>query len=145
MSSNREAALRYYHANREKCLERQRAWREANPDYQKQWINRPENRTKYMRAKRERRQDVQEYVRECKLELGCSVCGYNQHHAALEWHHHGDDKKINVSFCQSIKAADEEMAKCVVLCSNCHKIHHWETKPLRKNEVPVYNNMPDVL
>lgn len=29
---------------------------------------------------------------------------------------------------RSRKALLEEMAKCIVLCANCHLIHHWEER-----------------
>ena len=38
----------------------------------------------------------------------------------------GDDKELNLSFAKSIGQAKREMAKCIVLCSNCHRIRHWD-------------------
>lgn len=70
-----------------------------------------------------------------KVARGCSVCGYNAHPAALDFNHVRGEKLFNVS--RDTKTAWskvlEEIAKCDVLCSNCHRIHtyenrHWHTK-----------------
>jgi hypothetical protein len=48
--------------------------------------------------------------------------------------HHRDplEKKFMLSVAatagRSRKALLEEMAKCIVLCANCHLIHHWEER-----------------
>lgn len=65
-----------------------------------------------------------EYVNNYKLERGCSVCGYNKCSAALELDHiDRTQKKFKLSDAQrkSWKSIYEEIAKCVVLCANCHR------------------------
>lgn len=61
-----------------------------------------------------------------KLEKGCIKCGYNEHHAALDFHHRNGktDKVMNISrLCNySWKKVLEEIEKCDVICSNCHRI-----------------------
>jgi len=56
----------------------------------------------------------------------CAICGYKKHHEVLELHHMDPSKK-KFSF-GSIRANPkswstivEELRKCVLLCSNCHK------------------------
>ena len=57
----------------------------------------------------------------------CSKCGYNANYAALEFHH-----VTNKSFALDIRRLSnsriellyEELKKCVLLCSNCHREHH---------------------
>jgi hypothetical protein len=70
-----------------------------------------------------------------KIERGCSVCGYKEHAAALDFNHVRGEKRFNVS--QDTKTAWrrllEEIDKCEILCANCHRIHtyenrHWHTK-----------------
>lgn len=71
-----------------------------------------------------------------KLELieikggGCSQCGYNKNIAALEFHHvNASEKELkldkrtlsNVSMDKIL----EELNKCILLCSNCHKELHY--------------------
>ena len=62
---------------------------------------------------------------------GCAICGYDKCDAALEFHHtNPEDKKFGVtlrSFSRTVKSIKEEINKCILLCSNCHKeIHNKE-------------------
>jgi hypothetical protein len=54
----------------------------------------------------------------------CILCGYDRHVGALEFHHlDASQKRMSVSrdgVALSLRAAREEAAKCVLLCSNCH-------------------------
>jgi 5-methylcytosine-specific restriction endonuclease McrA len=56
----------------------------------------------------------------------CTRCGYSSHLAALEFHHIADDKdftigkRLNSSWEKIVK----ELDKCILLCSNCHRIEH---------------------
>ena len=65
-----------------------------------------------------------------KLQLGCSVCGYNKCASALEWHHPNGDK-INEPSClrgRSVEQYLQETSKCILLCSNCHRELHSKEK-----------------
>lgn len=58
--------------------------------------------------------------------VGCCVCG-EKDVACLDFHHLSN-KTTQVSWMQSnsYKAIKEEIDKCVVLCSNCHrKLHYY--------------------
>lgn len=64
-----------------------------------------------------------------KISLGCSKCGYNKCAASLDFHHKDPstkDKAIG-NFCKVFHtpAAQKELAKCVLLCRNCHNEEHW--------------------
>jgi hypothetical protein len=83
------------------------------------------------RAFQQSRRDL---VNKIKVDRGCAKCGYSVHAAALDFNHVRGDKKFNVS--QDTKVALQklldEIAKCEVLCANCHRIHtyenrHWHT------------------
>ena len=83
------------------------------------------------RAFQQSRRDL---VNKIKVDKGCAKCGYSVHAAALDFNHVRGDKKFNVS--QDTKVALQklldEIAKCEVLCANCHRIHtyenrHWHT------------------
>lgn len=66
-----------------------------------------------------------------KSTLKCTKCGFS-HVAALDFHHEDPSTKLgNVHRFISngqYKKAYEEIKKCVVLCANCHRIHHYEEK-----------------
>jgi hypothetical protein len=62
-----------------------------------------------------------------KLNSGCKDCGYDENPIALEYHHKNSSEKymdISTMITQglSIKRINEEIEKCIVLCSRCHKI-----------------------
>lgn len=61
-----------------------------------------------------------------KEKIGCKLCGYNKCGYALDWHHHNDDKSYEPSnlLKRSWKAYQDEISKCVLLCSNCHREVH---------------------
>jgi hypothetical protein len=101
-----------------------RAWR------RKWWAASPAMREKQNARSRVMKAKINSMLRDHKLAAGCADCGYSNHHAALEFHHVGDDKEINLSFAKSIAQAKREMAKCEVLCSNCHRLRHWNENEL---------------
>lgn len=55
------------------------------------------------------------------------ACGENRI-ACLDFHHSDGSKENNISFLvckhKSIKLLLEEMDKCIVICSNCHRVLH---------------------
>ena len=71
------------------------------------------------------------FVDAYKLEVGCESCGFNAHPAALEFDHlDPSTKKYSIGsqlMSMSWKAIHEEIAKCRVLCANCHQIHTHES------------------
>ena len=94
-----------------------------------------ENRRRHLTRKltpkyRQQSRACQKRLKKKLLELsnkaksgGCIVCGYNKTPSAMDFHHLGD-KDRNVSSCKSVKQLQEEIAKCVVLCANCHRELH---------------------
>ncbi len=60
-----------------------------------------------------------------KVERGCADCGYNAHPAALDFDHlPGAEKVAGLSTLANAAWARvlEEIAKCEVVCANCHRI-----------------------
>jgi heterodisulfide reductase subunit B len=84
-----------------------------------------------------RRKELKEEWSTFKRTLKCTKCGFN-HIAALDFHHEDpSEKEYNVNRLVSngqFKKAYEEIKKCIVLCANCHRIHHYEEKEREKAE-----------
>jgi hypothetical protein len=63
-----------------------------------------------------------------KKTLSCNRCGYNDYRA-LEFHHFNNDKDefdpCVIARKRSWKNVINELNKCEVLCSNCHRIEHY--------------------
>lgn len=71
-----------------------------------------------------------ERLRELKRDRACVRCGFNDPRA-LEFHHRDPaQKEFKISekaWSYSWERVLEEVAKCDVLCSNCHRIEHAPT------------------
>ena len=55
----------------------------------------------------------------------CQCCGYNKCESALEFHHINPEEKDDtisrmISNNYTLEKVQEEIGKCIVLCSNCH-------------------------
>jgi hypothetical protein len=77
----------------------------------------------------ERRAALRQWLDEYKKSLRCERCSFADYRA-LEFHHSGrQEKDFNVADMirsgLSRQAILREIAKCVVLCSNCHQIEHY--------------------
>lgn len=77
----------------------------------------------------QKRKDRAAKLRKYKETVGCCICGYNENGLALDFDHiDPTTKKFNVSSRMlnlSQKLIDEEIAKCRVMCANCHRIHSY--------------------
>ena len=73
--------------------------------------------------------------RSFKATLACIKCGQN-HPATFDFHHiDSSTKEESVNKLiknRAFKRAMEEVQKCVVLCANCHRIHHHDERLVKK-------------
>lgn len=72
------------------------------------------------------------FIREYKRGKSCTRCPEN-HPACLEFHHlDPTTKKYTINKMPykgaSIKKIKEEIDKCIILCTNCHRKNHWNGK-----------------
>jgi hypothetical protein len=84
----------------------------------------------YYRCKRCRSEQVSERRRVVKAALvaeaggRCCICGYERCVAALAFHHvDPETKRLGIAaggLAHSLETLRVEIAKCVLLCSNCH-------------------------
>lgn len=81
----------------------------------------------YTVSKKPRKRKMRDLYYEFKKGLKCERCGFEDHRA-LQFHHHKGDKKDAVANMlrrgSSMESIKKEIAKCVVLCANCHQIEH---------------------
>ena len=87
---------------------------------------------KYIDKAIRRRGELQRFLDSIKVKAKCERCGFD-HVACLDFHHiNADDKEIGLSSAAlngwSKKRILKEVSKCKVLCSNCHRILHYNEK-----------------
>lgn len=61
---------------------------------------------------------------------GCSICKYNKNLSALQFHHLDPKTKefgidLRIMSNSNIEKVRKELAKCILVCSNCHKEIHF--------------------
>ena len=93
------------------------------------------NRQKHNRIAKARNQA---YIRAYKEYHQCCKCGEGRA-VCLDLHHTDPSTKLfslNEARNKSIKSIDAELAKCDVVCANCHRLIHAEyrQKQARKEE-----------
>ena len=101
--------------------ERVRKWREGRPnkknpyknvrEYQRAWAN---------ERNRSRKKEMIE-----QFGSKCFDCGQSFQDCVYDFHHlYGKDMNPSAAIALSKERRDKELAKCVMLCSNCHRIRH---------------------
>lgn len=77
---------------------------------------------------------IVERQRECKKQAviykggSCKICGFNDYFGALEFHHL-DPKEKDIGFSRMSRRfltndMIKELDKCILICSNCHRMVH---------------------
>lgn len=56
----------------------------------------------------------------------CAHCAGSFHRAVFDFHHHGDKlgSPSEMFLNKSLGALAKELAKCILLCANCHRLEH---------------------
>lgn len=77
------------------------------------------------------KKETKDWFYNLKSKLKCEKCGFSNY-IALDFHHLDPSKKDRgipylLSTCNKKKIL-KEIEKCIVLCSNCHRILHYEEK-----------------
>ncbi len=102
--------------DQEKVRAARRRWYRRNAEHAKAKVN-------------ERRRALYKWFREYKSGLACQLCEEN-HPACLVFHHRDpSEKEITINAALRNGWGKErilkEIAKCDVLCANCHRKLHW--------------------
>jgi len=90
------------------------------------------NKDACKRAIEDRKRSIKEWVTEIRSAMKCERCGEG-HPGCLDFHHKESSKKaITLSRVHkngwSLARLMIEIAKCVVLCANCHRKEHYQYK-----------------
>lgn len=90
------------------------------------------NKQKYIDYTINRGKVTRAWYLEYKDKLKCKECGEN-HPAVLDFHHRDPNEKVMsigniIGRKWSIDKILNEMNKCDILCSNCHRKLHWDLK-----------------
>ena len=120
--------------SKEKHKEYSAKYYENNKETEKARIN--ERRDK-------KRKEWQDY----KASLSCSKCGFS-HPACIDFHHPPGTKEHSVNTLAQngrFKLAYKEFAKCIVLCANCHRIHHYDERQKKKEAKLGLPNLGTIL
>ena len=89
------------------------------------WKHQPERNL----AGRKRNAEWRERIAAIKLQRGCMDCGYDRYPEALDWDHRPGEVKLFTIGSQRLtwEKIEAEMAKCDVVCANCHR-HRTRTR-----------------
>lgn len=85
-----------------------------------------ENKEYYLERNKITVAKTRQWFRDYKATLSCTTCGEN-HPACLDFHH-TDAATKDFSVAEAVHYSKsrllKEIAKCIVLCANCHRKHH---------------------
>ena len=92
--------------------------------YQKSY--RQDNLERLTKYDRERKQAKRAWLNDYKMSRGCQDCGYAGHPAVLEFDHVRGVKSFTIGHKAhySLDRLKAEVAKCDVVCANCHRLRH---------------------
>jgi len=104
--------------------------KECNKTYQQEHYQ--NNKGYYLDRKKVLKTSLKEFVNNIKMTAKCERCTENDI-ACLDFHHVNDyDKSFEVGWAinngVSLETLQREIDKCIILCSNCHRKHHYYNK-----------------
>ena len=103
--------------------------KEKNREYQRRWYQ--NNKAKAQERNRIISARYRDEVREYKESNPCVDCGNKFHFSAMDFDHVNDDKHKGVAILVnqgSRKQIWEEIEKCELVCSNCHRVRTFNRK-----------------
>lgn len=86
-------------------------------------------KAKTIDRQRSRRTKRRIHIQEIKASATCMDCGEDYPYYVLEFDHRPDEIKLfNISMYGQYTLEDvkKEIAKCDIVCANCHKIRTWQ-------------------
>lgn len=107
-------------------------WKREHPEklreYRRDWYAKNQKAAKD--AVRQRKREIRGWFDSYKAEQKCQRCG-EAHPACLEFHHREPGEKDRdvskaLDWGWGVERILSEIAKCDVLCANCHRKLYWE-------------------
>jgi len=104
----------------------------ARRDYQRKWRKQasPELLKRQYDRSQQRRKEIAAWLKDYKRERKCARC-LESRWACLDFHHRNPGEKSFLVNSATIyqkgygkKKLLEEIAKCDLICSNCHRVEH---------------------
>ena len=129
--ADKRAYQREYHKTHKRngVKEQNAKFRKNNPEYGHEYFKK--HSKKYRVYCKTNQQKTIDWYKEYKSTLSCNRCPESDA-ACLVFHHPGDDKTETVSQMvghnRSKALILEEIAKCEVLCANCHRKLHRDIR-----------------
>ena len=108
------------------------AWKD--PEKQREAIRKHyyANKQYYLDKAYRKRDALRRWVYELKNNTPCTDCGVQYPYYVTDFDHIGDDKKVDTVSklinSGSTKKVKEEIAKCELVCSNCHRIRTYNRR-----------------
>jgi hypothetical protein len=124
----------YNKTRRKRTYEKSPRGRLALKEYTSWWSKTPRGKAcvsaankKARPTRRKRDLATKAIIDKLKLTAGCMDCGFNARAVALDFDHRdGEHKQFNISTKRrarySLMRLEAEIAKCDVVCANCHRI-----------------------
>lgn len=85
------------------------------------------NKALYQKRAKDRKIKQRALIIEAKSKP-CADCGIEYPYYVMQFDHIGDDKEFGIGsqwYRKGVAAIKAEIAKCQVVCSNCHAIRTW--------------------
>jgi hypothetical protein len=102
------------------------------------------NKKKYLSRSNRYNKSVLDNVNQYKANQTCQKCG-NDKYYLLDFHHIDpsikDDNVNTIARTRGKQALSDEIAKCIILCKNCHAdFHHLE----RTSSITIFDYLPNL-
>lgn len=97
--------------------EHQKEWNKKNPYSQRKWII-------------QRRADIRKLIEKAKA-VPCADCGIEYPSCVMDFDHQKDKEfllSVAANKNMAIKRVLDEIAKCEVVCANCHRIRTFKNR-----------------
>src|SRR5258708_4524801 len=95
------------------------------------------NKEKYLEKNKKRRQQMRDYVHDIKTLTPCTDCGISYPAYVMDFDHLGDKEETisRIVLRLSFKRLTAEIAKCEIVCSNCHRMRTFSRLENTKNDL----------